>query len=1079
MNKTTLKRLVLGVAIIFVGFTGGRFTQDVKEVKAQQTPDQSYVACVGAALTKYFQAIVSGTRGLDKIKILAPEFNMTYPTEFEIYLIMKSGPGGEYFKPQNYPNFWGFIGNTYSFPDLNLGAYDFYASPQKVGTNWKGDTVGAYPGTQMIFGEFGDSGTNRDHIAELQQEFNKSAADGSIAGINLFAAIDGSNTDPAYNRHKLDPGQIATIVGGSPGKAGQNSGLPTAGESFPQNVQSKGVPNGWVVEIVRGPGDLAAAIRYVNASHAAGYNPVLRTCYGDTCGFAEPQLYINFLKQLNSAISGPVWIVAGPNEPATGSDDWAAPECTPPAKKFDLNDVPCDKTYNDIEAGRPDFHSLRPYPASPCNKEKASNFYMCSQDLVVKDTFEFSPADATHCDDIGAGVKRCYFRIQSSSSNVSLGLNSTTFPIMGNTELVPNSVNNELPQEKRNKIDFKQRVNEYVSWYLNGVSYRAEEIPATIDEVINLSGPIKKLLPRVVQNNERTGQIGAAGTSRHNETVYCGIKDRLTNNVACYNPINDENRSFRLKEMSPTDIGKPSFPYIPFSSTEDLIGQANSGLLLGPGCAGAGAGDETISGVTCADFDAENTSHDLYFAHIEEDNYLGQLLQKTFKTKSVNDAGTAPTDQLEELVKTPYCELVESRSNPGDKLYGELVRPGDDTTKPISGVLTYSANLQCDFVPPAPEAIALCLEGCNSLTGADFDQCQLECNQGSETCQREIFIPFSVKIAPPDLTTTWERFVAGSMSIVKRMFPRVGPGTPFDKLKDIPGKSNAAYRSTNLGVVGGSLVQEEGLAGNPAANRPGVTAEIYFPHIGSVYDYFLKGIQKALRPKILKDEEKELCQIENTNFQSESLLKIIAEASQWANIPVQLLVTVVEKEGCGSFGSANGLCALSDGEVDQYSAPGAQYPRNCHPTGGGASGPMQIPNSYFGGWGNAVNLATSEGRVPNNCNIKDSIFAAAWILSAGFAKDSTPPYDVNNSPDPSAWTLVDMERALTMWVNGYMEPGQAVCTNRSGILPGACYFTQTYCNKIVEYNSTITSTCNTQSAGGSAPINPDVPACTF
>lgn len=1068
-----MKKFLIAFILLTLSFYIGMSSQKVPLINAQvapppapapQNPNTTEAQCIGAALSKYMKVILDGTTGLSNINIISPEFNLTNPKEFDIFIAMKSGAGGELFKKQNYPNFFGFIGNTYTLetpdnpkaPGGVTGAYAWYGEPDISGMNWKGEMVGAYAGSQMIFGEFGDFRGNATHVSQLAQEFNKSVS-GGLVSINLFAAISGSN--PEFAHHNMSNAQIGQVVGGNASIAGENPGL-TLNAGFPATVQQAGIPNGWVEMIALGPGDVQAAADYVNAAHAVGYNPIIRACYGDSCGFAEPGLYVQFIRALSAKITGPVWIIAGPNEPAT--EHWAAPGCTAPAKPFTLVDVPCGQTYEDVVGPRtPDFHSLRPYPASPCKKQPENTLLMCGQDLVVKDIYEFS--DSGNCETLADGTRRCRYSVTNTTAQVKLGLNDATFPIMGNTEAVPNSTNNGA-----SAINFKQRVNEYVSWYLNGIPYRAEEKtenlnstemqdPSALSRIINFGGPLKKLLPRFIQTLERRNENDRIGTDRHNQTAACGTPD---NPQRCYV---DNNDFLRISRLAPQDDHLKAFPYLPFSSTEDLVGTADSALGGGfPSCAGGNTNPPTVeSGITCADYNADNSTRNLYFAHIQEDNELGLMLQKTFKPTGVDDAGTGRTEPLQELNNIPYCEQVESRTNPGDKLYGELVRPTDVNKLPIQGTLTYSANFTCDFPPVLQADIDACIaSNCGTLTGPAYDACVANsgCDRTSNTCQREVYIPFKVNVASPELTTTWERFVDGSMSIFKRIFPKVGPGTPVEEIKDIPGKSGAVYNSTNTG--GSNLVSSQTLAGDPAQMRPGSTAEIYFPHIGSVYDYFLKNIQKALRPKGIEDVQTgnqnpaPLCQISNAGITSQTLLSLISSAASWAHVPVKALTTVVRIEGSCKDNTNQGLCALSDAQVAQYSAPGAIYPTNC-----GSGGPLQFFSGIWTVYKNAVNLGTGENRVPQICNIKDSVYAAAWELS------STMNGSVNHcgqanwdvSQTPLNWSVTDQKWSLTRHAGGCLI---GLCGAPAGLSgSNAEAFAATYCNYFDLYSSQISTTC--------------------
>lgn len=523
--------------------------------------------------------------------------------------------------------------------------------------------------------------------------------------------------------------------------------------------------------------------------------------------------------------------------------------CTSEGTPFELVDVACNATV------APEFHSLRPYPTSACDRAVSQDVYMCGNDLVVKETLKFTPSDAYRCDELPApqSGQKCYFFVKSTSK-VALGLSAADLPILGNTELVPNSTNGGA-----SGLDFKTRVNEYVSWYLNGIPYRAEEKPQligenvaqptedeSINQILNFAGPLKKLLPRDVQTEERNNERGRIGEERHNQIVEC---NSTTNPQACYT---DSDRYLRITDVPPNPNLK-GFPYIPFTSTEDRVGEGKSSLtgrFPDFDCDTATAPtDPNTFGVNCAQFTATNANRNLYFAHTEETKELGTLLQSTFKSYGINDEGSAPLDQFNDQNDpnvTRNCEIIKSRRNPGDKLYGDLERDG---TEPINGTLEYTANIICEFKNPDPTEVAVCQTECTTAGRPDLQQCLIDCATPKQECSQEIFVPFKVEVSMPNAHTLYEKFVAGSQSVFKRIFPQVGPNTPVEEIQDIPGRTNASYSSSNQGVSVGSVESTDTLAGDPGQGRPGSTAQIFFPHLGSIYDYFLQGIQVALRPR--------------------------------------------------------------------------------------------------------------------------------------------------------------------------------------------------------------------------------------
>lgn len=796
-----------------------------------QAADEVPTACIGQELLKYLAAVEEGTRGLKNIRLLSPAFNMTNPAEYEIYQVMKTSPapgggaGIEVFK-----RIWGFAGNTYSLSGVS--AYDWVTKK----TNWLGETAGA-TGKQVIFTEFGDfdtfgdgkgmGSTNRGEIIDnMRREFKITSADGKVAGINYFNALGGN---PQFIGHKLDNGELSSIVSSNSKKGGVNSGLFIQGGNFQDQANQTGANLGWTVEIITNPGDLQSAFGSVTKGYANGMQTVLRACVGDSCGFSNPADYVKFLKDLNALVPGPVYVIAGPNEPAT--EHWAAPRCKV-EKPFDLNEIPCNQT----SGGNNEYHSLRPYPTNPCRKDPPV-VRLCGQDLVVSQTISLVPSDGV-CDPLvknadGTTSQHCVFNI-SSNNTLSFGLNKADFPIMGNTELVKNSVSSTQT------LDFKQRINEYVSWYLNGIPQRAEEpfaiAPNNINDIINLSGPLKKLLPKSIQIDQRNKEKNQIGNDRHDQIVSCGDK---ANPQACYSETSDpKNR------LSQIDTRSNSHEYIPFTSTEDLPGTFYAGVKT------------TSDGVSDIAVNLTKEDQTLFFAHMEEDPQLADLLQRTFVSGTfvtngqtrykVND-GNAPDGKLAELNNTPYCELLESRANPGDKLYGELERPNKPATTPIAGTLSFKAKLECDFATGAPDNDKYL--ACMARTkGADPAACKAEATPNPSECIKDVNVGLGVQVDTPNIYSAWDKLVAGSYSVVKRIFPKVGANTPITEIKNIPGDSYANY-SSNGTVQGGSLVGGKTLAGNPNANRAGSTAKIYFPYLGSIYDYFLKGIQIALRPK--------------------------------------------------------------------------------------------------------------------------------------------------------------------------------------------------------------------------------------
>ena len=326
-----------------------------------------------------------------------------------------------------------------------------------------------------------------------------------------------------------------------------------------------------------------------------------------------------------------------------------------------------------------EFHSLRPYQASPCNPKVSETTISCGNDLIAAKKYKVGPSMAKNCvinpDD---GKQTCEFEFKNEAVNVNISLPDAELPILGNTELVENS------QLDKDKITDAQKVNEYVSWYLNGVIGRAEgeylnpnSDPEDASKIVNLSGPLNKLLPQRNPKQERRKTVESAKDSQHNQIVACTI---LGKPVPCYHkagglfdlidaehrladwknhlpPREEEYKDFesywkdyqrwRGKSCTPNFIVpvinknlylcfdnplKPNFwsnlySYIPFSSTEDRKGEVTADLSQTeqPG------GEVTVSEVK---FESSQNQNLLFFPHTEETAKLASLLQSTYAPKT-------------------------------------------------------------------------------------------------------------------------------------------------------------------------------------------------------------------------------------------------------------------------------------------------------------------------------------------------------------------------------------------------------------------------------------------------------------
>lgn len=184
----------------------------------------------------------------------------------------------------------------------------------------------------------------------------------------------------------------------------------------------------------------------------------------------------------------------------------------------------------------------------------------------------------------------------------------------------------------------------------------------------------------------------------------------------------------------------------------------------------------------------------------------------------------------------------------------------------------------------------------------------------------------------------------------------------------------------------------------------------------------LPGMSCSITGGLIKNPANQSEWIGGEMIKSNSLKALVADAAKKYNVPVQVLMSTMWLETCRTAGS---ICNLSDAEIQQYSAPGAEYPYNCAGGGGGTTpftgkskGPFQFyhnlcsdtngngqceANEKLIDWG-----FTRESASDNICNVRDSIYGAAKLLAYNYNRSGS-------APAASQWSLEDGKRTLTRW----------------------------------------------------------------
>jgi len=748
--------------------------------------------------------------------------------------------------------------------------------------------------------------------------------------------------------------------------------------------------------------------------------------------------------------------------------------------------VDCNDTIN------PEFHSLRPYQASPCN-ENVSGAAFCGNGIAISEqvaaTQSLNPNSAPNCTLVDSRTSRyqCTFDIHRER-RITVDLSNAELPILGNTEKVVNS------QNQNDELDDAQKTNEYVSWYLNGATGRAEYgADEEASKIINFSGPLKKLLPQSIQHKQQIETVEKREEEGHNQIVVCAQESILglfgkTTPIACYKEEGGKTQgdAYRLDDWDgnlsfyntylntlvdlftailpgvPRDVIRESlgnhwnkrtpplpwdeefkdnsklylkayyewrgkscvlipvlnqpicidnpfvvnkyadlFPYVPLSSTEDREGS----VAISEFGIKATSPDAKVLNPK---FTNQSPS-ELFFAHTEEVSDLASILQSTYAPAG-GSSGSAPSVG----VAPNNCSLVNIRSNPGDQLF-----PGE-----ISGDLSYDMEFSCDYEIP-------------------------DTGWKPKECKKDVLVSLGTITKTPEADEIWSKLVAGPQGAFKKIYPKVGEGGALECLADIPAATKVNYQGEGLGAVT-----------NPA-ERAGQSPELYFPHLGGVYEYFLKGIQTALRPKGFGEQvitgqncqnlscssgkigslpdlpsASGSCRLSNNSqlgaadlSKLPTLVKMVEAAADAYKTPPGLILGVMFGEGVFNPGRYE----WTEENVKNWSMGCTTMP-SCTP----GVWPSEVVHYYEPYWESVKDAVkvVDPSREPNPCNLMDNVFAIAKDLhgnsgAASFAGKTCfgiPLKTGTANPNSCSWGNSDIETAIKVWETG----AQYMCVTKEG-----------------------------------------------
>lgn len=551
-----------------------------------------------------------------------------------------------------------------------------------------------------------------------------------------------------------------------------------------------------------------------------------------------------------------------------------------------------------------DYQSFRPNPAEPFFEKIEDYSLLCGNDMIIIKKFKVTPNEGI-CSQNG-NTLTCSYVIEEKVG-VSVDASKSRLPIMGNTQLVYNQENSVLNNEE---LDDTIKVNNLVSWYLNGAVNYAEnphpisDFGSLINEwwtgyyanAVNFSGPLRKLLPQDIQFLNKIEQIeNATGSNketeyeRYDQIVGCtyGIPTPLmlveviiNKFLSIFNKKIDIPASSLGNFIGPCNISpafeafKEELRLSDWSKTVNLLGENKLPPIYGsdryPNPRDWWIAYERWRGNTCIvtpswkiipaplrnfGFCVENILKPNYYADLFMNIPMSSTEDRVGKVKSVEPVPNNTND-----VKAEILEYIPSYANlffPHMQESLGLSEQLQTTFKPQEGTdnkygytepVDISSSCQILQVRTNEEQDDF-LWGGESLAIFKY-KAEFEC-----TFEKE-----SVQVCANQICNTVQKYTPDPCEKKLTFTANVFTYTPlagkvWSRL--VAGNSAVARRmfpKTGTDTFGSFIDMPTVTTAEYKVKMGDVTvqpaiAEIYFSHIGGISEYFLKGIQTLLRPE--------------------------------------------------------------------------------------------------------------------------------------------------------------------------------------------------------------------------------------
>jgi hypothetical protein len=531
----------------------------------------------------------------------------------------------------------------------------------------------------------------------------------------------------------------------------------------------------------------------------------------------------------------------------------------------------------DCKENPDDYHSLRPAPGDPCYQKYADLSYMCANTMVIKDKIEASPHSGGSCTYSGSEIN-CTFRIPRTIF-VSVDPSEAELSIMGNTEdVVPNATSG-------GELSDLQKVNDYLSWYLNGVTNKAE-YPSTgtdskikftkflnfvlvskndvdpeaktIDKLVSYSSPINRLLPFNTQIDQRRKIVASAKKYMHNQIVGCTYGLAGSSNIPgpCYEfsgplsgifnflaskterrltawsssahkpPLTSDSK-YKDKEFSTyyVDYRKWRGDYcfdIEIPQIVPFIGGLNF-IFCGDSPLAANFWSALFPNIPFAS--TEDRKGKIIVSKPNPQTGEVEATDITWEKGEGKDWETLYFPHMQEAAGLAAL-LQKTYISKGEKEKGgSSIAPEPPLISPRCTILKTRTNAGDSLMPIEKKATMAKLTYI-----ANFD-CSFSTFDLDPSCEKTAVFSTAVAVRTPLVDDVWTRLVSGSSSVFRKIFPKLNSGG-LGNIIDLPAETKATYS----------------VSGDTKDVSP-TEAKIYINHVGGISEYFLKGIQAMLRPK--------------------------------------------------------------------------------------------------------------------------------------------------------------------------------------------------------------------------------------